>query len=140
MSKYAAKGTTIGKGDAASPEVFTTIAQVISVDGPDGSREAIDVTDHGNTDGFREFVAGLADGGEVSFEMHYDQNLATQDESTGLVKEFIDGSKKNYRITWPDSSKVTFAAIITALSVAAPVEGKLTASCSMKISGKPTWA
>ena len=47
------QGMAIKRGDGASPEVFTTIPEVRSINGPDGSASEIDVSDLSSTS--REF-------------------------------------------------------------------------------------
>ena len=141
MTRYAAKGTLLKKGDGASPEAFATVAQIFGgPDGPSLSQDELDVTDHSSPSGFREFIGGLKDAGEISGELHYDSANATHNATAGLIKELKDGTVKNYQILFPDASTVTFAALVTAFEMAAPVDGKLTASFTLKISGLPVWA
>ena len=64
-------GTLLKAGDAASPEVFTTIAEVTNIAGPTLSTEMIDVTNHSSASNFREKIASLKDGGEVTFSINY---------------------------------------------------------------------
>lgn len=140
MTKRAAKGTLLKKGDGASPEVFTTVAQVFNIGGPSLQQDALDVTDHSSPNGWKEFIGGLKDGGEVPLELNYDPSDATHDHLTGLEKELADGTKKNYRIEFPDATTITFAALVTAFEPSANVAEKLTASATLKVSGAPTWA
>lgn len=140
MSKYAAKGTLLKVGDSASPEAFTTIAQIYALSGPSLQQEELDVTDHSSTDGWKEFIGGLKDGGEVSGELHFDGAQATQDETTGLQKALKDGTVKNYRITFTDGTSITFAALVKSFEFAANVGDKLTAAFALKVSGVPTWS
>lgn len=140
MAKYAAKGTLLKVGDSASPEAFTTIAQIFSLSGPSIAQEELDVTDHSSTGGWKEFIAGLKDLGEVSGELHFDGAQTTQDETTGLVARVSDGTVKNYRITFPDGTNVTFAALVKSFEFAANVGDKLTAAFTLKATGAPTWS
>ena len=61
MGNITSQGTTIGIGDAASREIFTTIPQVTSMSGPDGSATEINVTNLSST--AQEFILGLKDEG-----------------------------------------------------------------------------
>ena len=58
-------GTLFKRGDGASPEVFTTIAEVTSVDGPTSVFDIIDVTTMESTGNDREFIAGKGDPGGI---------------------------------------------------------------------------
>ena len=63
------QGMAIKRGDGASPEVFTTIPEVRSINGPDGSASEIDVSDLSSTS--REFRMGLQDEGSITLDMMF---------------------------------------------------------------------
>lgn len=56
-------GVTIGIGDGANPEVFTTITKLQDIDGPGESAPTVAITDLSSTS--EAFLRGLVDGGEV---------------------------------------------------------------------------
>lgn len=139
----AAKGTLIQLGDAASPtEGFTTIAEVTNISGPGIQSEPLDVTHHSSTAGFREYVGGLKDGGEVTLEMNYIPADDTQNSGAGVLKDLVDQTLRNFKLIFPDPSLTEFAfsALVTNFEPAAPVDGKLSASVTLKLSGQPTLA
>lgn len=139
-----ALGTLLKRGDGGGPEVFTTIAEVTGITGPSLTTETIDVTSHESAGGFREFIAGLKDGGEVTFEINYIPDSASHDNTAGLLKDYTDKTLRNFEIIWPDVSltKWSFKALITSFTPEAPATGndKLSASVTMKVSGAPTLA
>jgi len=128
-------GTQLQRGDGESPEVFASIANITTISGPEISRETIDVTAHNTANAYMEFRGGLKDGGEVSLELNYDPN-----EHDVLVDDFDDVEPRNYKIVFPVTPAVTwaFAAIMTEFSSEAPYDDKLSASITLKVSGKPT--
>lgn len=128
-------GTQLQRGDGESPEVFTAIANVTSIKGPEIKRDTIDVTAHDSTDAWMEFVGGLKDAGEVSLDVNYDP--AKHDV---LVADLDDDAPRNYKMVFPDSAGTTwsFAALLTEFSSEAPYDDKLAASLTLKVSGKPT--
>jgi hypothetical protein len=140
MAKKAAKGTLLQKGAGTSPETYTTVGNVFTGEGPGEAAEMLDFTDHSSPDGYREFKAGLNDGGEVSGELHFDMDNATHDESTGLIAELQGRTEKSWRLTFPDNSTVTFTGIMSQFNPSWPVDGKQTAAFTLKVSGKPVWA
>ena len=83
-----AHATLIGKGDSGSPEMFTTIAEVGSITGPTLTRDIIDVTNQDSAGAYREFIGGLIDPGELSFDINYIPTDATQDATTGIINEW----------------------------------------------------
>jgi len=140
MTDVAAYGTQLKLGDGASPEVFTVIAQVTSIGGPNLEMDALDVTAHDSTAGWREFIGGLLSGGEVSLEINYDPVGGTHDASTGLIAELEGRTISNYQLVFPDAATTTweFTALVTRFSPSAPVADKLTASITLQVSGQPT--
>jgi len=140
MTNFAAKGTLIKKGDGASPEVFTTVAQVVTIGGPSLAQDPIDVTNHSSLEAWKEFVGGLKDGGEVSLEINYDPATPTHNATAGLIKSLEDQTVDNYQIVFSDTANTTWTipALVTGFETGAPVDGKLSASVTLKVSGKPT--
>ncbi len=135
-----AQGTLLKGGDGAETEVFTTIAEVLDISGPGLSMEPVDATSH-DSDGWKEFIAGLKDGGDVSFDIQYIPSNAThKNASGGVLYDFDQRTLRNFQLVFPDSGSTTwtFAAFVTGFEPQAPVEDKLTASLTLKISGAPT--
>lgn len=132
-------GMKLGVGDAASPEVFTNIAEVLSINFS-ASRDTVDASNTDSTDGYREFIAGLNDGGEISIEANFLPGDATQNYTNGAASDIDNSTARNYKITWPDGSSTTllFTGFLTALEYSASVEDRMTASMTFKVTGKPT--
>jgi predicted secreted protein len=78
--------------DTSDP-TFASIAEVNSISGPSLSRDTIDVTSLDSTSGYREFIGGFRDGGEVSLEMNF-----TKDGFTDMKTDFESASLWDYRI------------------------------------------
>lgn len=129
-------GTSLQRGDGATTtEAFLAIANVTSIQGPQLSRETIDVTAHNSANAWMEFVGGLKDGGEVSLDVNYDPSVHDD-----LVTDLDDIAPRNYKLVFPVTPVVTwsFKAILTEFSSEAPYDDKLAASLTLKVSGKPT--
>lgn len=128
-------GTQLLRGDGEEVETFEPIANVTTISGPEISRETIDVTAHNTTDAWMEFVGGLKDAGEVSVDVNYDPALHDV-----LVQDFEDQNPRNYQIVFPVTPAVawSFTAILTGFSSEAPYDDKLSASLTLKVSGKPS--
>lgn len=135
----AAFGTLLKIGSGGTAETFTTIAEVGDIDGPSMSVDTIEMTSHSSPNARKEFVASLIDSGEISFPINFIPTHATHDDVTGIQKIMNDRDTWNFQMLFPDTSVVTFAAIVTAFGVKAPVADKLSADVSLKISGVWTW-
>jgi predicted secreted protein len=135
-------GTLLKIGDGAGSETFTTVAEVKSITGPTLSAKIDDVTTHSTTTPWREKLATLLDAGTVSFDLNFIPTNATQSHTSGLLRDFENRTKRNFKLVLPDSGSTTWAitAYIQDFKMAAPVDGVLNASLTLNISGPPTLA
>ncbi|HBV97780.1 MAG: hypothetical protein JL50_02935 [Peptococcaceae bacterium BICA1-7] len=136
-----ASGTLFQRGNGATPtEVFTTLAEITEIGGPQLESEDIDVTSM-DSNGWREYVAGLKDGGEISIDGNFVPKETTHAQ---MITDFNAGTVSNYQILLPDAeldankSKWTFAAKVKSLEFSHPADGVLGFSAALKISGQPT--
>ncbi|MGW3674638.1 phage tail tube protein [Streptomyces sp. NPDC005166] len=133
MAGLDAFGIALKRGDGLTPETFATIGNVTSVKGPEIERETYDVTAHDSIDGWREFVGGLKDAGEVSIEINYDPRVHDP-----MVVDFADTIPRNYKMIFPGTlGSWDLKLILTGFSQEAPVDDKLSAELKFKVSGKP---
>jgi predicted secreted protein len=132
MAKYAAFGTELRKGT-------TEIAQVASISGPGLALDTEDVTSHDSTDGWEEVVGTILRSGEVSLDLVFDPAEATQ---VALHTDMVSRDANTYSLVFPDTANTTwtFDALVTAFEPDAPHDGALTATATLKITGKPTLA
>jgi len=122
--------------DMASAPTFTEVANVTSISGPSISRDTYDVTAHDSTGGYREFIGGLRDGGEVSFDLNFDPSEATHQTLIGYLGDSV---ARDYQVTLPDDAATfEFSAFLTGWEVGLPIDDKITASVTFKITGKPS--
>lgn len=136
-SAFIGHGATFGIGNGATPtEAFTTVAEVTSISMPSLSRDTVDVTDMASTERYRQFIAGLRDGGEVELEL-----ALTAAGYTALLAKYNQNAANNYKITLPDSpaSSLVFSGLLTDLPGELPLDDKSSLSVTFKVSGKPTW-
>jgi len=135
MTDQTGMGIKIGISDDGSS--YTLIAGIHdTVDGPEMSGKAIDVTDSDSPDGWREYIgSGIKDGGKVGFKINWDPADAQWDTLVAALDEV-----KHWQITYPDgSSAVTFQGVLEKLKPSAPLEDKMTAEIEIQVSGKPVW-
>lgn len=124
-------------GNGATPEVFTTVAEVTAIKPPSLSRDSVDVTHMQSTEKWREFIMGLKDGGEVSIDV----NFVTDSASTLLMlAEFDTDTVGNKQIVFTSGSVWSFAAGCTGFEPDSPIDDKMSATVTFKISGKPSLA
>jgi len=132
---FAGVGAKFQRSNMLGTPVFTTIAEVNNISLPNMSRATYDVTSLDSTGGYKEFIAGFRDSGEVRIEMNF--TLAGYNK---LKDDFQTETKIDYQIILPDAGATTlgFSALCTAVGGTVPTDGKVTCSATFKISGPVT--
>jgi hypothetical protein len=127
-------------GDGAGSETFTTIAELTNVKGPSEKAAQLDATSF-DSDAM-EFIAGLSDNGEVTFDVNFVGSNAQQQQ---LRTDLRAGNKRNFKIIVNDHpttpTTINFAAIVTqAPELSGSVNAVLKGSGALKVSGQATWS
>lgn len=136
--------TTIGHGsmfalfdDGISPPAYVDVAEVTNITPYSASQDAVDTTHSASPDRAREFIPGLVDYGEASIEM----NFAPGSPSDKRIRSFL-GTKKRakFQVKFPTSPAELLQgeAVLTGYNPSVPLDDKMTAQATWKISGKPT--
>lgn len=117
-----------------------TVAELTNIGGVEISVDMLDVTSHQATSGFKEFIAGLAEAGDVAVEGNF-----KYDDTNGQIAMAADVASKTSRtavITFPSSIATwTFTAYISKLKVGdTAADGKIPFTATMKITGVPVLA
>mgnify|MGYP006893384743 CR=1 FL=1 len=137
MAVHVGIGTKLEK-DTTGGGAWRTIAQCRSISGPSYEGDEIDVTTHDSVGGFREFVRGLVDPGEISAELVFDPNHASH-AATGLIDDLKSGATDPYRIDWVMASKIlTFTAFVKSFPLTSPIDDVLTGTVTLRITGDIT--
>lgn len=132
------KNATLQLGSGASPQVYTTVAEVIRC-GPIGSTNPeVDVTNLDST--AKEYIAGLADGNTVDFDMNW---IGGNTQQEALRTAAANGSTSNFKMTWqtsPNTVAVFDLVILTFEMGETTPEQQVTASVSGRITGSISWS
>ena len=131
------------------PSTFTAVAQVADLSGPSIESEQIEASHRADGDPnnmWRRYVAGMKDGGEVTFTLIFDPDEPTHDPtlSTSLYSLAASGDPDTFQLDFPgqgtDRTTVTFSAYVTNMDIASPLEDALTQDVTLKVTGTLTWA
>ena len=128
--KISAYGTTlVMNGD--------DIAQVTNISGPSFGLDTVDVTTHDQANAWEQHIATLLRSGTVTVDIVYDPDLASHVSTLGAM---VDRDKESFELNFPDpaQSQYVFDAFVTGFTPSAPVDGALTASVTLKLTGEPT--
>jgi hypothetical protein len=140
-SGIAAFGTLLKIGDGQVSESFATVAEVTDIEGPGGKTSTVDITNHSSPSAFKEIVPTTIDPGTIKLTVNFLPSAVTQNYNTGLLRDWIQRNKRNFQIIWPNvaGTYVTFAAYVIEFDQKAPVDGKLSATFSLEVTGVYTW-
>ena len=125
-------GTIIQKW-AIGSSVWNSIAEVTNISGPGMTRDLIEVTSLDSTDGYRKFIAGFRDGGNVVLSMNYTR--AGLDE---FLADFESDVIQNYEIVLPDGTSLEFEGFVQEFPLTIPTDAQITMETTIKVSGAVT--
>lgn len=105
-------------------------AEILSVNWSGISRESIDTSHMGTTGGMTFTPGDLYDPGELQVEMAFVPGTSPP----------YDGAAETCTVTWPDAGAATWAAsgFMTGFEVTGPLEERMTATGTVKLSGNIT--
>ena len=127
----AAVGTKFYRWDGTE---WDALAEVTGIEGPNRTRETIDVTNLDSDDGYREFIGSFRDGGTVTLSMNF-----TRTTFALMDTDFESDAPGNYKIVLPDSDETSleFEGLVTETPLTINVGDKISANVTIKVSGKP---
>ena len=112
--------------------VWEDIASLLSISGPSSTRDTVDSTTLGDEDGFRDFIAGLKDGGTMNFDL-----LFNKGQYTGLIDDFDTDTPATYQIFFAgaQAGAIQFEGLITDFPMSIPLDDKVSISVTIKVTG-----
>lgn len=129
MTKFAAYGTELWMDGVA-------VANVRSINGFSLSLDTVDVTTHDSTNAWEEIIPTILRTGEMALELIYDPNNT---QHAQFLSELVGRTYEDFQLRFPDTAYTmfTFNAYVASFEPSAPVDGELTASVSLKVTGTP---
>lgn len=117
-----------------SGSAWVNIAEVNSIQGPNKSRETIDVTSLDSIGGYREFIASFRDGGTVQLTMNF-----TRSTYDTMNDDFESDTAQSYEIVLPDAENTSleFVGLVTEVPLSITTDDKVTANVTIKVTGQP---
>ena len=140
MAEFAGFLATLS-ADMAGGSSYAAIGQVRDIGGPSIERESID-TSHRTTTGYwRTFVKGFKAGGEVTFNIVFDPDLASHGTvaATGLFADLNnDTTIPTWRLAFATAGTISFAGFVQNFEPSNAMDDAQLADVTIKINGKPT--
>lgn len=132
-------GATLSIGDAAT-NALTLIAEVTGISLPAPETAEVETTHFTSPNRRREYIAGLIEDGEGTFEINYLPGSA----SSALIQAAQNaGSTRAFKIVIPNTTgvwNITGSLIIRRFERQVPIDDRMTASLTVRFTGAVTEA
>jgi len=134
MAVSNSQGTTLKFTPEGGTQV--TVGKLTSVGEIQPEAEEIDITTLDSEGGYREFMQGFRDSGEVELSGYHDAQDVGQ---KALRDAFASGKGGAFVVSFPDGSEVSFSGFIKAHTIgSAEVDGAIGFGAVVRISGPVT--
>ena len=131
-------GTEFHLEDDTSPTpVLTRLGEILSVSTPNSQVDDGEATHMASPGRRREYIAGLIDDGEGTFEMNYVAGSATD---VLIQNALADGVARGYKIILPDGQtgwEITGDCIVKGYERNVPIDDRMTATLTVRFTGEP---
>ena len=129
-------GTTLTKKKSGSESTDLVISGLTSIGEVGVESDEIDVTTLSSTGGFKEFIAGFKDAGEVSLAGY----ISDEKQVEALLTLASSQSIEKWTITTPNGATWKFDAFVKSFKESeATIDGVRGFSASLRISGEPVY-
>lgn len=108
------------------------LAEVYDITPPNDTVDEVDATHMQSPNRTREFIPGLIDPGEASFEMNFVPGSAS-DLKIAEIK--TAGERVKCRVTFPNAVTWTFSGWVSGYEPAVPTDDKMTATVTWRVTG-----
>ena len=115
-----------------------SVSEIVNIKPPSQKMDTPDVTTMDTTTNYKEYIAGLRDGGEVGLTL----KLYSGDTNGqyGLLQDMENGTKQSFIITLPDNAATwTFNGYVTGHDPDVPLDNAMGLEITIKVSGKPVF-
>lgn len=116
------------------------VGGLTEIGGIELSADTLDTTTLDSDGGYREFIGGFKDAGEVSLSGYLD--IAEANGQKKMYDAFESGAVEDFAIEFPEAVKAkwTFKGVVTGFKTGASLEDLISFESTIKVSGKPTLA
>lgn len=118
-----------------SPPSYNELAEVTNITPPNFETDDVDVTHMQSPNRTREFIAGLTDPGEASFEMNWVPGSASD---IILINLKTAATVVNWKMQWPNGTYWEFTGYVKGYETSAQTEDKMGATVTIKVAGAVT--
>lgn len=137
-------GAQLYYGSVTNISSGTAIGNIMSVTGPNQTRDPIEISTMDSTSKWREFIPGMLDAGEITVELNYDGSSGGN--ANGLSVQ-LTASAYTWTVNFNDATNTVLtnqsqwrcSGIVTSLGHAIRFDDKISQSLTIKPTGAPTY-
>lgn len=120
---------------------YTSLGELTDITPPSITKDVIETTNHGSS-GTKTYIGGLVDFGEASVTINYDPDGADDTAVRDLAKTSGDSATQYFKITYADAGTNTeiWQGLVTSFEQETPIDGQLSATFTIKVSGAITYS
>lgn len=126
-------------GDGGSPETFATVAEQRDIDGPNITRDTIDVSNRVTR--WREKRGGMVDAGQVKLEANH---IPSDTSHAALLAALDSDDPVNYQYDFQDDAADPtiwqFSGILVGYEISDPMDDASGVTFTFEVTGKPNFA
>lgn len=114
------------------------VGGLTEIGGIELSADTLDTTTLDSDGGYKEFIGGFKDAGEVSLSGYLD--IASANGQKKMYDAFESGDVQDFSIDFPEGvgASWTFKGVVTGFSTSASLEDLISFGATIKVSGKPS--
>lgn len=144
--QYGATNTDVSLTQFTSGN-YTVVADVRDISGPSISRATIDVSHFDSPDNWREFIYGMNDGGDISFEINWNPANTTHGTS-GIFGQLSETVPRNWAMkmhpgqgvaTTVTSQVALFKASVSGFDGSGVLDDAMRATITLKVASDINW-
>lgn len=125
-------GTKFALETAPGSGTYFDIAEIDDLTPPNEKADVLDATNFDSPNGYKEFIAGMVDPGDLKFSMNFLPGSASE---TLILAARASRVAYGGKVTFPQGQVWTFLLLVLEYAPAAPADKKMTCSVSGKVSG-----
>lgn len=123
----------------AATEATVVLGGLTNIPPPPFSRDSVDVTNQSSPDMTKEYIPGLIDPGEISMELNWEPGNATDVVLLAMLGENAPRVFEQAYSQVTPARICTFNAFLTNYEPGVPIDDRMTASVTFRVTGKPVW-
>lgn len=129
--------TFVGAGTGSGEAADIVIGSLTSIGEVGADADELEVTTLSTTGGYRKYIPGFKDAGEVALSGYLEAN-ENQDE---IITFFDSGKSLNAKIAFPSGANITFPCFVKSYKVGpAEIDSPVGFSASLRVTGSPTFS